>query len=89
MSGGNQLAVGLLVQQGSDLAAAVEHDVIERRVDDVPAVIFGHFGAGNFGFRVGKGVEPPAFGGQVLGDKGQHAVFGMAGQRVSAVGDAA
>ena len=88
LPGGDQLAVSLLVQQGGDLAAAVEHDVIERRVDDIAAVIFGHFGAWDFGFRVGKGVEPPALGGQVLGDKGQHAVFGMAGQRVPAVGDA-
>ena len=63
--------------------------MIERRVNDIAAVVFGDFGAGGLGFRVGKGVEPPALGGQVLGNKGQHAVFGMAGQRVSAVGDAA
>ena len=88
LPGGDQLAAGLFVQQGGDLAAAVEHDVIERRVDDIAAVVFGDFGAGGLGFRVGKGVEPPALGGQVLGNKGQHAVFGMAGQRVSAVGDA-
>ena len=75
---------GLLVQQGGDLAAAVEYDVIERRVNDIAAVVFGDFGAGGLGFCVGKGVEPPALGGQVLGDKGQRAVFGMAGQRVSA-----
>ena len=89
LPGRDQLAAGLFVQQGGDLAAAVEYDVIERRVNDIAAVVFGDFGAGGLWFCVGKGVEPPALGGQVLGNKGQHAVFGMAGQRVSAVCDAA
>ena len=70
MPGRDQLAAGLLVQQGGDLAAAVEHDVIERRVNDIAAAVFGDFGAGGLRLCGGKGVEPPALGGQVLGDKG-------------------